>query len=145
MLLFSRQVWLSATQWTAAHQASLSFTISRSLLRLMYLESVMPPNHLILCRRLFLSPSFFPSIRIFSSELTVGIRWPEYCSFSLSIGPSNYYSGVFPLRLTHLISLLSKGLSRVFSSTTVQKCQFFGTQPSLWYNSHIHTWLLEKP
>ena len=86
--------------------------------------------------------SIFPSIRVFSNELAFHIRWPSYWSFSIS--PSNEYSGWFPLGLTGLI-LPSKGLSRVFSSTTVQKHQFFGTKPSLWSNSHIHIWLLGKP
>ena len=73
------------------------------------------------------------------------IRWPKYCSFSFSISPSMSTQGWFPLGLTDLISLQSKGLSRVSSSTTIWKHQFFGAQPSLWSNSHIHTWLLEKP
>ena len=85
----------------------------------------------------------FPSIRIFSNESALCIKWPKYWSFSFSMSPSSEYSGWFPLRLTGLISLLSKGLSRVFSSTTVQKHQFFGAQPSLWSNSHLRT-LLEK-
>ena len=83
----------SATPLTAACQASLSFTISRSLLKLMSIESVMPSNHLVLCHPLLLLPSIFPSIRVFSNELTLGIRWPKYWSFSLSISSSNEYSG----------------------------------------------------
>ena len=82
---------------------------------------------------------------IFSNESVLRIRWPKYWSFSFSISPSNEYSGLISLRLTGLISLRSKGLSRVFSNTTVQKHQFFSSQFSLWPNSHIHTWLLEKP
>ena len=145
-MLFSHSViWLFATPWTAAHQASLSFIISWSLLKLTSVESVMPSNHLILCHPLLLLPSVFPGIRIFSNELALGIRWPKYWSFSFSISPSSEYSGLIPLGLTGLTSLLSKGLSRVFSSTTVWKHQFFGAQPSLWSTSHIHTWLLEKP
>ena len=92
----------------------------------------------------FLMPSILPSIRVFSNELVLHIRWPKYWSYSFSISPSNEYSDWFPLELTGLISLQSKGLSRVFSSTAVRKHQFFCTQPSLWSNSHIHTWLLEK-
>ena len=93
----------------------------------------------------FYLPSIFPSIRVFSNESALGNRWPKWWSFSLgSVLPVNIQSG-FPLGLTVLISLLSKGLSRMFSSTTVQKCQFFGIQPSLRSNSDIHTWLLEKP
>ena len=83
------RVLLFATLWTAGHQASLSFTVSQSLLRLMSIESVMPSNHLILCRPLLLLPSVFPSIRVFYSESAVHIRWPEYWSSSFSISPSN--------------------------------------------------------
>ena len=108
----------------------------------MSVELMMPSSHLILCHPLLLS-SVFPSIKIFFSESALCIRWPKYCSFSLS--PSNEYSGLISLGLTGLISLLSKGLSRVFFSTIVQKHWFFSTQPSLWSNSHICTWLLEKP
>ena len=81
---------------------------------------------------------------VFSSESTLCIRWSKDCSFSFSISPSNEYSGWFPLGLTGFISLLFKGLSRIFSSTTIWKHQFFATQPSLWSHSHIRTWLLEK-
>ena len=84
----------SATPWTAACQASLSFTISQSLLKLMSIESVMPSNHLVLCRPLLLLPSIFPSIRVFSNESAVCIRWPKHRSFSFSISPSNEYSGL---------------------------------------------------
>ena len=118
-------VWLFATPWTAAHQASLSFIISQSSLKLLSIESVMPSNHLILCRPLLLLPSVFPSIRVFSSESALHIRWLKYWSFSFSIGPSRGYLCWFPLRLTGLISLLSKRLSSIFSSTTVWKHQFF--------------------
>ena len=118
-------IQLFAARWTAAPQASLSFTIFWSLLKFMLVESVMLSNHLILCRPLFLLPSVFSSIRVFSSELAFHIRWPKYWSFSFSISPSNEYSGLI-LGLTDLISLQSKGLSRVFSNTTVQKHQFFG-------------------
>ena len=113
------RVWLFVTSCTAAHQASLSITNSQSLLKFMSIESVMPSNHLILCRPLLLLPSIFPSIRIFSNESIFHIRWPKYWSFSFS--PSNEYSGLISLRLTGWISLQSKGLSRVFSNTTVQK------------------------
>ena len=130
--------------WTAGCQASMSFTVSRSLLRLVSIESMMPYNHLILCHPLFLLPSIFPSIRVFSNESALCIRWPKYSSFSFSISLCNEYSGLFPLGLTGWISLQSKGLSRVFPSNTVWKHQFFGAQSSLWSNSHIHTWLLEK-
>ena len=109
-------------------------------------ESVMPSNHLILCCLLLLLPSAFPNIRVFPSELTLRIRWPKYWSFNFSISPSSeYIQGWYPLRLTGLISLQSKGLLKVFFNTTVQNHQFFGAQPSLWPNSYIHTWLVEKP
>ena len=96
------RVWLFATPWTAARQASLSITNSRSLPKLMSIESVMPSNHLILCRPLLLSPSIFPSIRVFSNESTLSIRWPEYWSFSFSISPSNEYSGLISFRMDWL-------------------------------------------
>ena len=132
-------VQLFVTPWTAACQASLSFTISWTLLKLMSTESVMPSNHLILCRPLLLLPSIFPSIRMFSNESAVRIRWPKSWSFSFrSVLPMNI-QGRFPLGSTGLISLQSKGLSRVFSNTTVQKHQSFSAQPSLWSSSHIHT------
>ena len=115
----------SATLWAAAHQASLLFTISQSLLRLMSIESVMPFNYLILCYPLLLLASIFPRIRVFSNESTLLIKWLKYWNFSLSISPSNEYSGLFPLVLMACISLQSKGLSRVFSNTTDRKCQFF--------------------
>ena len=122
--LLSR-VQLFVTPWTAAPQASLSITNSQSLLKLMSIELVMPSNHLILYCSL-LPPSIFPSIRVFSNESVLRIRWPEYWSFSFSISPSNEYSQLISLEWTGWISLQSKGLSRVFSNTTVQRHQFFG-------------------
>ena len=127
-------VRLFVTPWTAARQASLSITNSRSLLKLISTESVMPSKYLTHCCPLLLLPSIFPSIRVFSNESVPCIRWPKYCSFSFSISPFNEYSG-----WTGWISLQSKGLSRVFSNTTVQKHQFFSAQPSSQSNSHIHT------
>ena len=124
-------VWLFVTPWNAACQASLSFTISQSLLKLMSIGSVMPSNHLILCCPLFL-PSFFPSTRVFSNKLALCIRWPKYWSFSFSISLSNEYSGWISFRLIGFISLQSERLSTVFFSTTIQKDQFFGAQPSSW-------------
>ena len=103
------------------------------------IKSMMPSNHLILCCPLLLLPSIFPSIRVFSNESVLRIRWPKYWSFSFSISPSNEHPGLISFRTGW------KGLSSIFSSTTVQKHQCFGTQPFLWSNSHIHTWLLEKP
>ena len=128
----------SSTPWTAANQASLSITNSWSLLKLMSIESVMPSNHLILCGPLLLLPSIFP-IRVFPNESVLCIRWSKYWSFSFSISPSSEYSGLISLGWTGWISMQSKRLSRVFSSTTVQKHQFFSTQLSLRSNSHIHT------
>ena len=108
------------------------------LFQLMSIELVMPSNHHILCCPLLL-PSVFPRIRVFSNESVLHIRWPKYWSFSFNIIPSNEYSGLTPLGWTGWISLQSKGLSRVFSNTTVQKHQFFGHQLSSQSNSHIHT------
>ena len=138
-------VQLFATPWTTACQASLSITNSRSLLKLTFIESVMPSNHFILCRPLLLPPSIFPSIRVFSNESVLRIRRPKYWSFSFSISPSSEYSGLISFRMDWLALLAVQGLSRVFSNTTVQKHQFIGTYPSLWSNSHICTWLLVKP
>ena len=139
------RVWLFVTPWKAAGQASLSITNSWSSLRLTPIESVMPSSHLILCRPLLLLPSIPPSIRVFSNESTLCMRWPKYWSFSFSIIPSKEHPDWSPSEWTGWISLQSKGLSRVFSNTTVQKHQFFGAQLSSQSNSHIHTWLLEKP
>ena len=138
------QVQLFSTPWTAALQTELSFTVSWNLLRLMSTESLMPSNYLILCHSLLLLPSTLPGSGSFQmsqlfSSVGPSIRVPT----SASVLPMNI-QGWFPLGLTSLISLLSKGLSRVFT-TTAWKHQFFGAQPSLWSNSHIHTWLLEKP
>ena len=112
-------VQLFVTSWTAACQASLSFTISRTLLKLMSIESMMSYNHLIFCHALLLLPLIFPGIRVFSTESALLSRWPKYCSFSSASVLSMNIQGRFPLGLTDLISLQSKGLSRVFSSTTV--------------------------
>ena len=99
----------------------------------------MPSSHLILCRPLRVLPPVPPSIRVFSSESTLRMKWPKYWSFSFSIIPSKEIPGSSPSEWTGWISLQSKGLSRVFSNTTVQKQQFFGAQLSSQYNSHIHT------
>ena len=142
--LLSR-VRLFATPWITARQASLSITNSRSSLKLMSNELVMPSSHLILCCPLLLLPPIPPSIRVFSSESTLCMRWPKYSSFSFSISPSKEHQDWSPLGWTGWISLQSKGLSRVFSNTTVQKHQFFGLQLSSQSSSYIHTWPLEKP
>ena len=121
-------VWLFTTPWTAARQASLSITNTWSLLKLMSIELVIPFNHLILCHSLLFLPSVFPSIRVFSKESVLHIRWPKYWSFSFSL-PMNIQDW-FPLGLTGLFSLQSKGLSKLFSNTTVQIHQFFCSQLS---------------
>ena len=106
--------------------------ISQSLLKLMPIESVMPSNHLILCHPILLPPSIWPSIRVFSDELVLYIRWPKYWSCSFNISPSNEHPGMISFRMDWLDVLAVQGtLSRVFSNTTVQKHQFFGTQLSL--------------
>jgi len=119
-----------AAPWTVACQASLSITNSQSLLKLMSIESVMSSNHLILCHPLFLLPSIFPNIRVFSSESVFCIRWPRYWNLSFSISPSNEHPGLISFRETSWTSLESRELLRDFSSTTVQKDQFFGAQLS---------------
>ena len=138
-------VWFFATLWTAAFQASLSFTIPWSLLKLMSTVSVMPSNHLILCGPRLLLPSIFPASGSFlMSPLVASSDQSIRASASASVLPMNIQDW-FLSGLTGVISLQFKGLSRVFSNTTSQKHQFFGTQPSLWSNSYIHTWLLEIP
>ena len=125
------RVRLFATPLIAARQASLSITNSWSSLKVTSIESVMPSSHLILCRPLLLLPPIPPSIRVFSNETTLCMRWPKYWSFSFSFIPSKEHPG--------LISLQTKGLSRVFSNITVQKHQFICTQLSSQSNSFIHT------
>ena len=114
-------VWLFATQWNSARQASLSITNSRSSLRLMSVESVMPSSYLILCRPLLLLSQIPPSIRVFSKESTLCMGWPKNRSFSFSIIPSKEHLGLISFRMDWLDSLQSKGLSRVFSNTTVPR------------------------
>jgi len=132
-------VQLFVTPWTAACQASLSITNSWSLPKLMSIETVRPSNHLILCRPLLLLPPIPPSIRVFSSESALCLRWPKYWNLSFNISPSNEHPGLFSFRMDWLDSLQSKGLSRVFSNTTVQNHQFFSAQLSSQSNSHIRT------
>ena len=138
-------VQLFTTPWTAAPQASLSITISWSLLKLMSIESMMPSDHLVLCF------SLLPCIQSFPASRSFPMSW-LFTSGGQTIGspasasvPPLYIQDWFPLRLTSLISLQTKGLSRVFSNTTIQKHKFFSAQPYLLSNSHIHTSLLEKP
>ena len=137
---------LFVTPWTTACQAPLSSSISQSLLKFMSIELVMLSNHRILCKPLLLLPSIFPSIRVFSNESAL---WP-LCGQSIGVSAFTsvfpmYAQDWFPLGWTGWISLQSRGLSRVFFNTAVQKHQFFSAQPSLWSNSHIRKWLLEKP
>ena len=137
-MLFSRSVVPdSATPWSTALQASLSITISQSLLKLMSIQSVMPSNHLILCRPLLLLPSIFPSIGVFSNESVLLIRWPKYWSFSLSISPSNEYSGLIYFRSDWLDLLAVQGsfnkslLQHHSSKALALQCSaFFIVQPS---------------
>ena len=145
------RVRLFVTPWTAASQASLSFPVSWSLLTLMSIESVIPSNYLTLCCHFSSCPQSFPASGSFPvSQLFPSGGQSIGASASASVSSMNI-QGWFPLGLTDLISLKSKGLSRVFSRATVWKHQFLGkhqfigTQPSLWFNSHICTWLLEKP
>ena len=123
-------VWLFVTPWTAARQASLSITNSWSLLKLMFIESVMPSSHLILCRPLLLLPSIFPSIRVFSNESVLHIRWPKYCSFSFSISPSNEYSGLISFRMDWVGLLAVQGtlkslLQHHSSKASIFRCSAF--------------------
>ena len=136
------RVQLFATPWITARQASLSITNPQSSLKFMSIESVMPSSHLVLCLPLLLLLPIAPSIRVFSSESTLRMRWPKYWEFQLQYQSCQDWS---PLGWTGWMSLQSKGLSRVFSNTTVQKHQFFSAQLSSQSNSHIHTWPLEKP
>ena len=128
------------TPWTAAPQASLSITNSQSLLKLMSIESVMPSNHLILCRPLLLLPSIFPSIRVFPNESVLCIKWPNYWSFSFSISPSNEYSGLISFRMDWLDLLEVQGthkslLQQHSSKASILQCSAFFIRS----NSHIHT------
>ena len=138
-------VQLFVTSWTSACQSSLSITNSRNLHKLTSITLVMPSNHLILCHPCLLPPSIFPSIMVFSNESALRVRCQSIgVSASPSVLPMNIQDW-FPLGLIGLMSFQSRGSSRVFSNTTVQKYQFFSAQLSLWLNSHIHRWLLEKP
>ena len=137
-------VHLFVTPWITAHQASLSITNSRSSSKLMCIELVMPSSHLILCRPLLLLPPTPPSIRVFSNESTLWMRWPKYWSFaSASVLPMSTQDWS-ALGRTGWTFLQSKGISRVFSNSRAQNHQFFSTQLSSQSNSHIHTWPLEK-
>jgi len=131
-------VWLFATPWTATRQASLSITNSRSLFKLMSIESVMPSNHLILCGHLLLLPSVFPSIRVFSNEPALCIRWPKYWDFSFSISPSNDYSGLISFRMDWLDLLAVQG-------TLKSLLQHHSSQASILWCSGFFTVQLSHP
>ena len=139
------RVRLFVTSWTAACQASLSITNSQSLLKLMSIESVMPSNHLILCRPLLFPPSIFPSIKVFSNESVLHIRWPNYWSFSFNIVLPMNIQDWFPLGLIGWISLQPKGLSRDLSKAQFKSINSSALSFLYSPNSHIHTWLLGKP
>ena len=136
--------WLYVTPWTAAHQASLSITNSQSL-PTHAIESMMSCNHPILCCFRLFPPSVFPSIRVFSKESVLCIRWPKYWRFSFNISPSNEHSGLISLRMDWLDLLIVQRTLKIFSNNTVQKHPFFSAQLSSQSNSYIHTWPLEKP
>ena len=125
--------------WTAACRASLSFTISWSLLKLLSIESVILSNHLILCFPLLLLPSVFPSIRVFSSESTLYIRWPKCWSFNFSISPSNEHSGLISFRIDWFDLIAVQGSLKSLLQHHNLKASVLGTQPSLWSSSHICT------
>ena len=133
------------TSWIAARQASLSITNSQSSLEFMSIELVMPSSHLILCRPLLFLPSIFPSIRVFSNESALRIKWPKYWNFSFNISPSNEHQGLISFRIGLLDLLAVQGTLKSLLQHHSSKHQFFGTQLSSQSNSHIHTWLLEKP
>ena len=130
-------VWLFVTPWTAACQASLSITNSLSMLKLMSIEFVMPSNHLILCHPL-LQPSVFPSIRIFSNESVLCIRWPKYWSFNFSISPSNEYSGLISFRIDWFDLPAVQGTLKSLLQHNSSKASFLSCSAFLWSNSHIH-------
>ena len=132
-------VQLFATPWTAAPQAFLSITNSQRLLKLMSIESVMPSNHLILCCPLLLSPSIFPSIRVFSNESALRIKWPKYWCFSFNISPSKEYSGLIYFRMDWLDLLAVQGTLKSLLQHHSSKHQLFGAQLSSQSNSYIHT------
>ena len=138
-------VWLFATPWTTAHQASLSINNSQSSLKPTSIESVMPCNHLILCRPILLLPSIFPSIRVFSNESVLRMRWPKYWSFSFSISPSKEHPGLISFRMDWLDLLAVQGALKSLLQHRSSKASILRYSAFLWPNSHIHTWPQEKP
>ena len=147
LLLFSHQlVSNSVTSWTAALQASMSLSISKSLPKFMSIESMMPSNHLILCRPLLLLPSIFPSIRVFSNESAVHIRWPKYWSSSYSISPSNEYSGLISFRMDWIDLLALQGTLKSFPTIQFKRINYSAL--SLLYGTtltSIHDYWLHGP
>ena len=139
------RVRLFATPWIAARQAFLSITNSRSSLKLMSIKLVMPSSHLILCHPLLLLPSVFSSIRVFSNESALRIRWPKYWSFSFSNSPSSEYSGLISLRMDWFDFLSIQGALKSLLQHHSSKASVLSDQLSSQSNSHIHTWPLEKP
>ena len=138
-------VRLFATPWIAARQASMSIINYRSLLKLMSIESVMPSGHLVLCRPLLLLPPIPPSIRDFSNESTLRMRWPKYWSFSFSISPSNEHSGLISFRMDWLDLLAVQGTLKSLLQHHGSKASILRHSAFFKSNSHIHMWLLEKP
>ena len=136
---------LFVTPWTAAHQASLSITNSQSPPKPMSIESLMPPNHLILYCPLLLLPSIFPSIRVFSSESVLSIRWPKYWSFCFNCSPSSEYSGLISVRMDWLDLLAVQGTLKSLLQQYSSKASILQLSNFSWLISHICTWLLEKP
>ena len=134
-------VWLFVTPWTAVHQASLSFTVSQSLCKLLSIESMMPSNHL--CCPLLLPPWIFPSIRVFYNELAFCIRWPKYWSFSLSICPSKEYSGLISFRINWFDFIAVQGTLKSLFQHHNPKASILQCSAFFWPNSHIYTWLLD--
>ena len=133
------RVRLFVTPWPAARQTSLSFTNSRSLLKLRSVESVMPSNHLILCHPPLLPPLIFPSIRVFSKESVFPIRWPKYWSFNLSISPSNEYSGLISFRIDRLDLLAVQGTLKSLLQHHSSKASVLQLSDCFIVHSHIHT------
>ena len=144
---FSRSVMSDSLwpHWTLACQAYLSITNSWSLLKLMSIKSGMPSNHLILCPFLLLLPSIFPSIRVFSNESVLQIKWPKYWSFSFSINPSNEYSGLISFRMDWLYLLAVQETLKTLLQHHSSKASILGCSAFSQSNSRIHTWPLEKP
>ena len=139
-LLFSLSVMSnSVTPWTAARQASLSFTIAQSLLKLMSIELLIPSSHLVLCSPLLLLPSIFPSIMVFSNESVLHFRWPKYWSFSFSISPSNEYSGLISFRIDLFALLVVQGPLKSLLQNQSSKASILWCSAFFMVHSHIHT------